>query len=63
VLRVELDNGELDSVAGLFSNEGIDTFDVDFDRHKILVGVDKIAGTYRDQNCIVVIDCIRYLWY
>lgn len=49
-LWLELDNGDPDAVAGLFSDEGIETFDAKFDRHDISVGVDKILGTYRDQH-------------
>jgi len=58
-----LENGKVDAVAGLYSNEGIDAFDPHFDRHGILVGVDKILGTYNDENSIFVIHSIRYLWH
>ncbi len=43
-----LSDGELDAVAALFSNENIEQHNNEFDQFGVLVGVDKIFGSYRD---------------
>lgn len=57
-MEIVLDSGKLDAVYGLWSDQGLTKYNNTFDPNEILVGKDKISGSYKDKGSIFEI----YYW-